>query len=82
MEINGFGAAPMGVPARWTKEHKGRTYTFGKERKPTHFVYYCERTSGNIFTQDTSTGYKTDRDLSREEIEKLPLFVEFMEGTT
>jgi hypothetical protein len=79
----GFGAGiPKDVKEKWTKVKNGITFTFGKERMgPNHFVYYIQRSNSNgQFTGDSSTGFPTDRDLTREEVEKHQQFIEFMES--
>jgi hypothetical protein len=81
MEIIGFrGGIPKEVKETWRKEQNGRKCTFGKDRKaPKHFIYYCQRSiSDGTVTQDSSTGFETDRDLTHDEVEKWPQFVKFM----
>lgn len=82
MAIEGFsGGIPRDVDEEWTKEKNGRTFTFGKTRKSaTHFVYYCQRSVGYATgTEDLSTGFELDRDLTHKETESWPQFVAFME---
>jgi hypothetical protein len=82
MEITGFsGGIPKNV--KWTHEHNGRTFTIGKNRESAkHFVYYVRRDiSDGRFIQASSTGFETDRDLTREELERRPQFVDFMNAT-
>ena len=81
MEITGFsGGIPGDVTERWPKQKNGRKYTFGKVRKsPNHLEYYCQRSmyDENV-TLDVSTGFKTDRDLSHDEVEQRQQFVDFI----
>jgi hypothetical protein len=80
----GFGTGiPKEVKEKWAKVTNGITYAFGKDRKsPTHFVYYVQRdTSAGTFTGDVSTGYETDRDLTRAEVEQRQQFIDFMNGS-
>jgi hypothetical protein len=83
-EIRGFGdGIPKTVKEKWPYQHKGVTFTFGKNRESaTHFVYYVQReASGAGFTGAVSTGFETDRDLTRAEVEQRRQFIEFMDET-
>jgi hypothetical protein len=76
----GFSAAPEKIDETWTKEHCGRTYIFTKTRKgPHHFVYNCKRHhEDGRFTGESSTGVILDHELTRDEVERRPQFVKFM----
>ena len=83
-EIKGFSdGIPKRVKERWLHERDGRVFTFGKNRESAkHFVYYVQRdTSSGGFTGSVSTGFKTDRDLTRAEVEQRQQFIDFMNGT-
>lgn len=85
MEIKGFGEGiPKSVKERWPYQHNGRIFTFGKNRESaTHFVYYVQRdTSCEGFTGSVSTGFETDRDLTRAEVEQRQHFMDFMNATS
>jgi hypothetical protein len=79
----GFSSAPEKIADTWNKEHEGRTYTFTKTRKGSHhFIYNCKRHyEDERFTGDSQTGVVLDHELTREEIERWPRFVAFMEET-
>lgn len=80
-EIKGFSdGIPKNVKEQWPHEHDGRMFTFGKDRQsPKHFVYYCQRDiSDGRFIQASSTGFETDSDLTRAEVEKRQQFIDFM----
>lgn len=82
-EIRGFSdGIPKNVKEKWPYEHNGQTFTFGKNRESdNHFVYYVQRdTSSGGFTGSVSTGYETDRDLTRAEVEQRQQFIDFMNG--
>ena len=84
MEITGFSdGIPQDVDETWTKEKNGRTYTFGKHRESAkHFAYFIQRdTNSEGFTGGVSTGFETDRDMTREEVEQRQQFVDFMNAT-
>jgi hypothetical protein len=74
---------PKSVKEQWPYQHNGQTFTFGKNRESAkHFVYYCQRDpSCEGFTGSSSTGFETDRDLARAEVEKLKLFIDFMNAS-
>ena len=81
----GFGnGIPANINETWKKERDERTYTFIKLRKAErHFIYTCTRSiEAGTVTQDLSTGFETDRDLTRDEVELRQQFVDFMEGLT
>jgi hypothetical protein len=81
MEISGFSSGiPKSVKEQWPHEHNGRKFTFGKNRESEkHFVYYVQHdTSSGGFTGSVSTGFETDRDLTRAEVESWPRFLDFM----
>ena len=82
-EIKGFSSGiPKSVKERWPCQHNGQTFTFGKNRESAkHFVYYIQRDmSSGGFTRNVATGYETDRDLTHEEVEQWPWFIDFMNG--
>jgi hypothetical protein len=84
MEIKGFSDGILKrVKELWPHEHNGKMFTFGKNREnPKHFVYYCRRdTDTGRFTTASSTGFETDRDLTREEVEQRHQFIDFMNAT-
>jgi len=76
----GFSAAPEKIDETWTKENAGRVFTFTKTRKgPHHFIYNSKRHhEDERFIGDSSTGVILDHELTREEVERWPRFVEFM----
>ena len=83
-EIKGFSdGIPKRVKERWPHEHNGQTFTFGKNRESAkHFVYYCQRDiESGQFIQVSSTGFETDRDLTRGEVEQRQQFIDFMNAT-
>jgi hypothetical protein len=71
---------PENIDETWKKGVEGRTYILAKIRKKTgHFLYYCQRSIEDGATkQDLSTGFETDRDLTRDEVERRQQFVDFM----
>ena len=72
----GFSNEPEKIDESWTREHRGRIYTFTKTKKGKHhFIYNCSlHVEDKTVTQDSSTGYLSDHELSRDEIEKRPQF--------
>jgi len=80
-EVKGFSdRIPKNVKERWPYKHNGLMFTFGKNRESAkHFVYYVRRDiSDGRFIQASSTGFETDRDLTRAEVEKRKQFIDFM----
>jgi len=66
----------------WEKQIDGQTFTFKKtvERKGL-FLYGCQcRSEDGSITTASATGFYSDRDLTPEEIEKLPQFIAFIQG--
>jgi len=69
---------------KWTKQINGKVFTFVKERvgkSGIFFLYNCAQYSQGIrFTSASSTGFHSDRNLTPEEIERLPQFADFIAG--
>lgn len=66
---------------KWEKEISGKVFTFLKERvgKNGIFLYNCAQYSENEhFTSASSTGFHSDRNLTPEEVERLPQFADFI----
>jgi hypothetical protein len=83
-EIRGFSdGIPEIVKERWPYQHNGQKFTFGKNRESArHFVYFIQRdTSSEGFPGCVSTGFETDRDMTREEVEQRQQFIDFMNGS-
>jgi hypothetical protein len=78
----GFSSTPEKIDETWTKERAGQVFKFTKIKKgPHHFIYNCSRHyDDGRFVGDSSTGYVSDHELTRDEIEKRPQFVDFMNG--
>jgi len=82
--IKGFSSGiPERVKERWPYQHNGRMFTFGKNRESAkHFAYFIQRdTSAEAFAGSVSTGFETDRDMTREEVEQRQQFIDFMNAT-
>lgn len=77
----GFGQVPARTET-WEKRVGRNIFVFRKTReKDNHFVYSCRcRSEDGRFVLTSSTGYETDRDVSRDEIEARPQFCEFIAG--
>jgi hypothetical protein len=80
MTIGGFSdGIPPKSDDKWAKIVNGRTYTFAKVKENNHFLYYCERSfETGTAAGKTSTGFETDRDLTRAEVEQRQQFIEFI----
>ncbi len=62
----------------WRKTIRGRTIVFTKtQEKAGIFLYNCESGTGNT---ESSTGFRSDRDLAPDEVEQLPQFADFIAG--
>ncbi len=74
----------MPEPAKkWKKEINGKVFTFLKERvgKNSIFLYNCTQHSESArFISTSSTGFHSDRNLTPEEVERLPQFADFIAG--
>jgi hypothetical protein len=81
-EIGFIHGMPEPEPAeRWQKEINGKTFTFLKERvrKNGIILYNCSQYSENErFTSASSTGFHSNRNLTPEEVERLPQFAGFI----
>jgi hypothetical protein len=78
--VVGFSKEPEKIDETWTKEYRGRTYTFTKTRKGSdNFIYSCSRSfQDEHFKGDSRTGVILDHELTREEVESSTRFVAFM----
>ena len=75
----GFNQSVQEKPQSWDKEVGGVTFVFTKSREGAAFVYSCKCESEHArATSDSSTGFRTDRDLGKAEIEGRPQFLEFI----
>jgi hypothetical protein len=67
----------------WTREYRGRTFRFSKDRKGQEaFGYNCSLAFDDptTFTGETGTGVVLSVDLTRAQVESMKQFVDFMEG--
>jgi hypothetical protein len=80
MTIGGFSdGIPPKSDDKWSKIVNSRTYMFAKVKEENVFLYYCQRdTSAGGFPGGVSTGFRTDRELSRAEVEQRQQFIDFM----
>lgn len=80
----GFSSAPEKIDETWTKEYRGRTFTFSKARKGQEaFEYNCDLAFDDpttSFTGNTRTGVVLSIDLTRAQVDSMKQFVDFMEG--
>ena len=71
----GFGQAPDKTET-WERMTGGKVFLFKKTRESENlFLYNCKCRSEN---GESSTGFYSERDLSRDETEALPQFREFV----
>jgi hypothetical protein len=75
----GFGQVPS-KDDTWEIVVGGKTFVFTKtHEKSGIFAYNCKHeTEAERFISASSTGYRTDRDLSRAEVEARQQFREFI----
>lgn len=79
----GFTQGKSVKPESWDITVGGVTFTFTKTREKSLFLYNCTCNHNSAAaTQDSSTGFRTDSDLSREEIMARPQFRDFVEGNS
>lgn len=73
----------MPVPdSSWGKQLHGKTFVFTKAREKGNskvFLYKCTRIDGK--DSSVATSFYSDRDLSMEEVEALPQFLNFIAGS-
>jgi hypothetical protein len=63
----------------WGKRINGMTFTFKKAREKSLFLYNCRCESRwEGFRSEGSTGFYSERDLTPEEVERLPQFATFI----
>jgi hypothetical protein len=75
----GFSQSAPDKPQTWDKEVGGVTFVFTKTSEGAVFVYTCKCESEHArATLNSSTGFRTDRDLGKVEIEGRPQFLEFI----
>jgi len=75
----GFSQSAPDKPQTWEKEVGGVTFVFAKTREGAVFVYNCKCESEHARnTSASSTGFRTDRDLGKVEIEGRPPYLEFI----
>jgi hypothetical protein len=80
-EIGFIHGVPENPDRTWEKQINGRTYIFKKERvgKNGIFLYnYAQYSEDARFSSASSTGFHSDRNLTPEEVERLPQFANFI----
>jgi hypothetical protein len=80
-EIGFIHGVPENPDKTWKKEINGKTFTFVKKRvgKNGIFLYNCARYSEvGRFVSASSTGFHSDRNLTPDEVERLPQFANFI----
>jgi hypothetical protein len=80
----GFSKEPKEIDEVWTKEHRGRTYTFTVTKYGPHrFDYGCQcALDYEKARADNWVGFTSDHRLTRDEVERRPQFLEFMNGAS
>jgi hypothetical protein len=76
-QIGFIHGLPENPDKTWEKVINGKTFTFLKKRvgKNGVFLYNCAQYSNG---SAASTGLYSERNLTHDEVEQLPRFVEFM----
>jgi hypothetical protein len=70
----GFGT-PENPETKWEKSLGAGTVVYIKRRENGAFLYNCQYRRGD---STSSTGIHLSRELTKEEVEQLPQFIEFL----
>lgn len=78
-ELGFHHGAPKSKNLTFEQVIGGTTFVFKKEQVKSFFLYNCRcRTVHGTLTAEGSTGFYSERDLTREEIVRLPQFENFI----
>lgn len=78
-EIGFIHSAPTNRDLTWEMEVNGIVFTFKKVWEKFHFLYNCQCSSTwKSFHSSGSTGFYSERDFTKDEVERLPQFADFI----